>query len=489
MVVNYSQFSGPQFRLISDKQIKDIHSATLQIMAKTGVAFDTCPQALEILGEGGADVTDPKRVKIPAHLVEKALKTSPKTITIYTREGKPAFTLNGLTGSHFGGSVGGPDYPDPRTGQRRPTHVEDIDDTVRIIDALPNIEWSMTAATHPTVPASISDMVTLLHVVLNTSKPVGLSINTVAGLKEILRVGSVIVGGEKGLRERPFIIGSSEPVSPLSQEKDALAYSLLCAEKGIPNVVYSMPMAGATAPATFAGVLAMLGAEVLSQLVVIQLEHPGAPVIFGSIPNAMDMKTCIFPYGAPELSYLTAALTEISHFYKLPMFGTAGCTDSHIINTQVGVEVTYQVLMTALSGADLVHDVGVMHWGRLFSPALHVLVDEIISMVKVSMGGIEVTDETLALDLIDRVGPRGNYVSEKHTLKHFRRFWPPTLFERSVTKTSVKVCEELLREKTVKLLKTHQPKPLPEETVRELIAMEKRWFQQAEVAYPYPKRP
>jgi trimethylamine--corrinoid protein Co-methyltransferase len=202
------------------------------------------------------------------------------------------------------------------------------------------------------------------------------------------------------------------------------------------------------------------------------------------------MRTTIYPYGAPELSFLVAALTEISHYYKLPMLGTAGCTDSDVIDAQTAAEVTYQILMTVLSGADFVHDVGVIHWARMLSTELTVFCNEIIDMVNVSMGGIEINDETLPLDLIERIGPRGTYISEKHTLKHFRKFWAPTIFDRSVVKDeNTKRCLDLLKEKTIKILETHQPKPLPEDLVKELKKVEESWFKQAGAEYTYPKRP
>jgi len=137
MRANYIHYGSPQFRLLSDKQIEELHFATLQILERTGVAFDTCPEALEILGEAGADVSNPQRVKIPSYLVEQALRTAPKTITLYTREGEPAMVLNGQTGCHFGGTAGGPEVLDPYTGNRRIDYIEDIDDTARVIDALP----------------------------------------------------------------------------------------------------------------------------------------------------------------------------------------------------------------------------------------------------------------------------------------------------------------------------------------------------------------
>jgi len=485
---NYTHFGSPQFRLLSDNQVEELHLATLQILESTGINFAFCQEALEILGEAGADVSNPDRVKIPSYLVEQALRTAPKTITLYSRDGEPAIVLNGMTGSHFGTIIGNPNYLDPYTRKRRQCYVEDIADITRVSDAMPNMEWLFTSSSHPTVPGTISDKVSFLQAILNTSKPVAVSINDVSSLREMLEVGSIVAGGEKELQSKPFLIGSSEPVTPLTQDKDAMENSLLCAEKGIPNIVYSMPMAGATTPATWPAVLAIASAEVLSQLVVLQLKRSGAPVIFGAMTNAMDMRTTIYPYGAPELSLLVAALTELSHYYKLPMFGTAGCTDADMIGAQAGAEVTYQVLMSALSGADLVHDVDVMYHATIISPELIVFVNEIIDMVKVSMGGMEINDETLPLDLIERVGPRGAYLSEKHTLKHFRRFWAPTLFDRSVIKNeSAKNCEDLVNEKTIEIIKTHKPKPLPEDVVKELKKVEAAWFKRVGID-GYPKR-
>ncbi len=490
MHYNYIQFNTPQFHILSGKQIEELHLATLQILERTGVAFE-CQEAIEILGDAGADVSNPNRVKIPSYLVEQALGAAPKTITLYTREGESAMVLNGMTGSHFGA---GPDprmLQDPYTGEIRKCYVEDIADISRLIDALPNIEWALSGAANLTLPVTadnISDRVGVLQFILNSSKPIVGENNNVSSLRETIAFCSIVAGGEEQLRKKPFFVSSSEPVSPLVQGKDAMEKSLLCAEKGIPNIVYGMQMAGATTPATFAGCLAIANAEVLSQLVVLQLKKPGAPVIFGSMPSIMDMKTTIYSYGAPEKALMVGALTELCHYYKLPMYGTAGCTDAAIMGIQASVESTYQILISALTGADLVHNVGTTYHGGWRSLELIVLVDEIIDMVKVLMGGIEISNETLPLDLIERVGPRANYLSEGHTLKHFRKFWVPRIFDRSAVRTEgAKDCEELLKERTIEILRTHKPKPLPEDVVKELKKMEKTWLDRVGLK-EYPKR-
>ena len=483
---NYVHFGTPQFRLLSDKQIEELHFASLQILERTGVTFES-QESIDLLGEAGADVSNPNRVKIPSYLVEQALRTAPRIITIYTRDGEPAIVLNGMA-SYFGAHNALNEYLDPHTGQRRQCYAEDIADMARVIDALPNIEWSYIVSSYTTVPAAIADKVAILQAILNTSKPIAYCLVDVSRLKEVLDICSMVAGGEKELQAKPFLIGSSEPVTPLVQGKDALEKSLLCADKGIPNFVYSAPLAGATAPATFPAVLAVANAEFLSQLVVIQLKKPGAPVIFGSIPLIMDMKTTIASYGAPEAGFLVAAATELGHYYKLPVFGKAGNTDADIVDPQATAEATYQILLSALSGADFIHGLGEMNEGRMASPEYAVLGSEIIDMVKVLMQGMDIDNETLPLDLIEHVGPRGAYLSEKHTLKHFRKFWVPTVFDRSIVKNeSTKRCGDLLKEKTIEILRTHQLKPLPEELVKELKKKEAYWLKQVGLK-EYPKR-
>jgi len=192
---NYIHFGSPQFRLLSDKQIEELHFASLQILEKTGVAFES-QEALELLGDAGADVSDPNRVKIPSYLVEQALRTAPKMITLYMREGEPAMTLNGLT-SHFGGMTALSEYLDPHLGRRRASYPEDIAEMTRVIDALPNVEWVYNASDHSTVPGSIADLVGFLQTVLNTSKPVVSQILEVPNLSQMWEICAMIAGGEK----------------------------------------------------------------------------------------------------------------------------------------------------------------------------------------------------------------------------------------------------------------------------------------------------
>jgi trimethylamine---corrinoid protein Co-methyltransferase len=490
MPYNYIHYKTPQFRILSDSQIEELHLATVDILERTGVKF-YCQEAIELLGDAGADVSNPDRVKIPSYLLEQALRTTPKSITLYSRDGEPAFTLNGMTGSHFGAAHDARMIQDIYTGKLRKCYIEDVEENSRVIDALPNIEWSFVAASLnlSVIPENISDRIGVLKFIYNSSKPVIGENYNASTLKETIDLCSIVAGSEDNLRKAPFFVSSSEPVTPLVQGKDSMEKSLLCAEKGIPNIVYGMQMAGTTTPATFAGCLAIANAEVLSQLIVIQLKKPGAPVIYGNMPSIMDMRSTIYSYGAPEKVLMVGALTDLSHYYKLPMFGTAGCTDAQVKGIQAAVENTYTILISMLGGADLVHNVGTIYHGGWRSLEMIVLANEIIDMVKVLMGGIEINRETLPLDLIARLGPGGIYLAEEHTMEHFRNFWMPTIFDRSVTKNEgEKDCEELLRNKTIEILKSHNPKPLPENVYKELKKVETEWLSRVGMT-EYPKRP
>ncbi len=491
---NYLELSPPRFRRLDDRQLKRIHEASLHILSRVGVTVD-CEEALELLDGAGADVSNQKRVLIPGDLVEKALETAPNTVVLHKRDGTPFVELSGNR-CYFGGTPDQPDILDPRDGKRRPCTIADVAANARLIDALPNLTWSFTSewAGYPQgLPAVLAGKVSFMIQLENSEKPLGSSIANVQNLKDQIEVCSLLAGGIEELRRRPFFFGSVEPISPLVHGRDALEKSLLIAEHGLPNVVYSMPMAGATSPATFAGTLAVMNAELLSHLTIMQLKREGAPMIYGAMPNIIDMRTTIFPYGSPELNLLVGAATELAHHYDLPMLGTAGCTDAKVMGVQAGLEAMSQCMSSALFGANMVHDVGLMDHATMISPEIMVLTDELIEMTAVMLRRLEVDDGSLALDLIDKVGPGGSYLAEDHTLDHFRSFWSPTILDRSMgvkpgSAGSAVHGEERLREKTLKILTSHTPKPLGEDLLSEIKKIEKTWFDRLGLDHVYPEK-
>jgi trimethylamine--corrinoid protein Co-methyltransferase len=253
---------------------------------------------------------------------------------------------------------------------------------------------------------------------------------------------------------------------------------LFCAEKGIPLVYYPAPQAGATAPATLAGTIAQASAESLSGLVLAQTVRPGAPFVYGGLATVMDMSTSVFSYGAPEMDLMAAAMAALAHSYRLPFFGTAGCSDAKFPDAQAAAEAAFSCLSSALSGANLIHDSGWLDHGSVASPAYMVLVNEILHMVGRYMDGVGVDPENLAVDIIDRVGPGGHFLQEEHTLRHFRETWYSDLFDRSILDRWIAAgsprFEDRLREKTAAAMSAASV-VLPDAVTRELDQMARLW--------------
>ncbi|MGQ9667648.1 MAG: trimethylamine methyltransferase family protein [Anaerolineae bacterium] len=465
----------PKLYTLNDEQLRQIHLATLEVLERTGVQI-THPRAKAMLAGAGARV-DGDRVRIPSWMVEDALRKAPHRVVLGTRSGQRTVLLEGDK-VWFGPSLDCIDYLDPVTEERRPFTSADCAVTARVADALPNYDWVMTIGMAADVPADIADRVIAKQVLTNCEKPFVFCCKDVNSTRDIYEMAIAIAGSEEAFLKAPFIIHYSEPVSPLLHYDPAVEKLIYCAEKGIPLVYYPAPMAGGTAPATFAGVIVQGSAESLSGLVLAQLVRPGAPFIYGAFTTIMDMSTTIFSYGAPEMSLMAAAMAQLAQFYGLPFFGTAGCTDAKFPDPQAAAEAAFSCLSSALAGANLVHDSGWLDHGSVASPAYMVLVNEVLYMVRQFLKGLEVSEETLAVDLIDHVGPGGHYLNEEHTLRHFREAWYSELFDRAMLdqwkQKGGKRFEERLREATQKAM-AHVPKPLPAEVLRELDRMAVYW--------------
>jgi len=217
-------------------------------------------------------------------------------------------------------------------------------------------------------------------------------------------------------------------------------------------------------------------------LVMAQLKRPGAPVIVGGVPTVLDMSSTLVSYGAPELSLWSAALAEMAQYLKIPVFSTAGCTDSVEFDQQAAAESAISCLMALLSGANLIHDVGFTEAANSASLELIVATDEYIDMLRRIMSGIEISPETLALDVVDQVGVDGNYFGEDHTFNHFREVWQPGLFNRGNyeqwTDANGMLMGDRANYRVKEILEEHKPKPLAPELISELDAMEQSWFKE-----------
>ncbi|UCB45705.1 MAG: trimethylamine methyltransferase family protein [Spirochaetota bacterium] len=471
MRVNITEQRSPMFRVLSEDQIEIIYEAALDIVSKTGEKVFH-EGALHLFQQSDA-IVDGNRVRIPVSMVERAIKDYPSNITVSGRDEKRALHLQ-KNRVHFGTGSDCPFITDRKTGKRRRYTYNDVAEAARIVDYLPNFDFFMSHGLVSDVPnPNTYDRHQFLAMVSNTAKPLILTSVDGAGLRDLYEMACIIRGSEEEFRINPLFIIYIEPSSPLNHTKEAVEKLLFSAEKSIPAIYTPCPSAGATAPVTLAGMLAQTLAETLFGIVLSNLKKPGMPLIMGGVQTIMDMMTTTFSYGAPELSLASAASTDISKWLGFPMFSTGGCSDSKTVDEQAAIEATLSLYTAMLSGATIVHDVGYLESGLNGSLPMLVLCDEIIDMVKHICKGINVTDDELAIDVIDRVGPGGHFLSDDHTLKYYKeRFWFPKLIDRSNIETWIgegkKTLKHRVEAKMYDILKTHSPIPIDENVLKGL---------------------
>jgi trimethylamine---corrinoid protein Co-methyltransferase len=318
------------------------------------------------------------------------------------------------------------------------------------------------------VRPEIQTQITFLETVKNFSKTINFSTNDSESLKDIIEIASVVAGGLKNLQKKPFIFNYCEPIPPLSHPSESTEKLYISAENRIPVVYMPYCMMGGTSPMSFAGTLAQCNADVLTGLVIHQLVSEGAPFIYGSMPSVFDMRTTIGSYGAPEFHLLVAASSDLAAYYGIPFYGTAGCTDAKVIDEQAVTETTMEIFSTLLSKAHIVHDIGVMDHCNSVSPELVVLADEVIEGLKHYAQGVEVNPEELTLDVIREVGPGGHYLTNRHTLRNFKKVWYPNFFSREMQNPSESQIKGKIKEKIQWILDNHEVPQLDPAILSEL---------------------
>jgi trimethylamine--corrinoid protein Co-methyltransferase len=472
MRVNQEVLEGPRFSVLSEDQIEAIYEAALEILRRTG-ALVHHPEARELFREAGARVVH-GRVFVPEGLVRAALASAPERVVLAGRERGAGARVLRLEKNriHYGTGSDCPFVLDPRTGERRRATFEDVRDAARVNDALDGTDFHMSHGLTSDVPIGTYDRHQFLAMTLGTSKPLIVTAVDPAGLADQYAMGCAAVGGEEEFRHTPYFAVYIEPSSPLDHSAEALGKLLYAVEKRIPAIYTPCPMCGATGPATLAGVMAQNLAETLTGIVLAQIKQPGAPVIMGGVVSIMDMTSTVLAYGAPELALMSAGMAEIARWLRLPVFSTAGCSDSKSLDTQAAAEAALSIAIAGLSGANLIHDVGYLESGLLGSLDMLVLSDEIIGMVRHVLAGIAVDDEHLALDVVARVGPGGHFLADDHTYTHFREFWSPRLFDRrnwaDWSAAGGRRQATRVRARVLELLETHRPAALPEAIETEL---------------------
>jgi trimethylamine--corrinoid protein Co-methyltransferase len=462
----------PAMEMLSRGQCEAIHHASLEILRRTGVRVYH-DEALEMLRQTDAVIADDNLVHLPPGLVEWALSQAPSRVALCKRgSDEMVAPLEGRV-INFGTGSDCPNYLDPRTGERRPFTATDVVDCIHVVDALPELSFCMSMGIPSDVGTANPYRQQFAWMMEHTTKPIVFVCDDRADCEAIAAMAAAAAGGTEQLQLNPTLLLYSEPSTPLKHSETATGKLLYMAERSLPIVHSPAPMMGGTAPVTMTGGLALGNAEALSSLVMHQLKRPGAPFVYGQGLHHMDMKTTISVYGAPEFQLARVLVAEMGRFYRLPTWGYAGHSDSCAMDEQAAADAAFSVLVALLTGTNLVHDVGYLEAGLTTSPEMVVFTAEMISMMRHFVKGVSLDAESLALEVIHQVGPGGDFLTQNHTLNHFRELWQPDLFTRQRADDWVAAGSrrlgERLREKTVAIIQGHQPQPLPD-GVREEVA-------------------
>ena len=464
---------GGQYQPLSQSSLERIHQATLEIFEEVG--FEVHYQgALEVFAQSGAKVDfDRKHVRLSPQLVEKAIGTAPSKVVLYGREERHNLILEGKR-VYLGTGGTAVNVIDLESGEKRLSTLEDIRQMARLVDALDNVHFFMLPVFPHELPQEQVDVNRFYAGLANTTKHVNGGVWHPEGIRNAIRLASIVAGGYEELKKRPIISAICCVVSPLKLDKHYTELTMIVAENGIPVMVPSEALCGATSPITLVGDVLQVNVETLAGVILTQLVNPGTPVVYATVSTIADPRRMAYASGAVEMGLINAAVAQMAQFYHLPFYATAGMSDSKLPDVQAGYEKAITSLLVALAGANYIHDAaGLLEFAMTACYEQYVIDDEINGMVMRAVRGMEFNEDTLALDVIKKVGSRGTFFDQVHTVKHLRtELFFPRLSDRSSREEwlekGAKDARERAREMAKDILQNHRPLPIPPEIDRKI---------------------
>ena len=421
----------PPYKPLSPEDVRKIDQTSRRILERVGIRILE-QDYLDRLKAAGAivDQSDQK-VRFEGAWLDEVLARAPSQFVLYSRDGKNDVHLGeGMVHFANGGRVFR--ILDMGTGGYRLTMLRDVAHTATLVNQLKNISLYIIACQAHDLEPQYYHLNDFYHALNFTSKHVMGGCDDVEGVQQMLALAQLIAGGEEELREKPFVSVISNPISPLTIDANTLRILTICGTSGIPVTCAPAPISGATAPATLAGTLCQMHAEALAGVAITQVCAPGAKVLYGAVPSTMDMRHMEYTMGSVEMAIMNAAAVQLAKLYDFPIYGSGGVTEAKRPDIQSGCEKTFSNLMVAMNGADLIHlAAGMLDSGNSISYEQYVIDNEIIGMINRILSGISVNEDTLGFDVIEKVGPGGNYVMEDHTIEHMKEeFFYPDLSVR-----------------------------------------------------------
>jgi trimethylamine--corrinoid protein Co-methyltransferase len=419
--MNLQGVSGGHYKPLAEDQIETLHEASLTILEKTGFTFEPgFDDTLDMLEKAGATIDREKlRIFFPRDLVIDQAEKAPEQVILYSRDGKNDLYLTEHK-VHLGTGGAAIKILDLETGEARPTTLNDLYQLGRLVDKLDNIRFFLRPCIPTDIPPEAYDVNVFYCCMKSTAKHFMAGVNNLDGLHTVLNLASMIAGTKEEVQKKPFLsIITSFAISPLKLDTQTVLIMQEAVRNKIPVALSCAPMAGSTSPITMAGTLAQVHAEQLAGITICQLTNPGAPILYGGIPGMANLRSMGYMGGAVECGMMNAAIHQMAHHIKVPNYNSGGLSDSKIPDSQAAWEKTFTNLLAAMGGSNYIHHAAGM-LESMISVAFeqYVIDDEIIGMSYKVLKGIDVDPEHLALEVIDSVGPGGNFMMEEHTLEH-----------------------------------------------------------------------
>ncbi len=454
----------PRLTFFGKRQLELIHDATLQLLERTGAVFKH-PEALKVLEDAGAHVDcRSQRAFLPRHLVEDAVRKAPSRFTWHARDARESVRFE-EDRIHFG-PVGTPTFVyDLGTYRRRYATLKDFENIVRLMDHLSRVDDGYGAVEISDVPREVAHAYAILTQLKNTDKCIRGRARGTTVAKDCLNMMS-IVSDEDELMHKPMLLCMINPTSPLQWDRPMIEGMMEYVR--LRQIVTPSPeiMAGATGPVTLAGMMVQHNAEVLSMITLMQLLSPGTPTLYGAVSTVMDMKNCVTRLGSPELGMTHVGFAQLSKLYNLPCRGAAGNTDSKALDIQAGYEAAFNLTLAACAGFNYItYALGAVDFSNSVCYEKILTDHELLGMIERMVGGVEISDETLAVELIDTVGPGGHFLASEHTRDYYaKEHFIPSLFDTrpydSWRRGGSRELRERATEEVKRIVETHQPPTL-----------------------------
>ena len=420
------------YKPLSESDVKKIAESAYKILESSGVNVFS-KTAIDAFEKAGAEVDRAKSIaRLPRAFVEDKIAKNPSSITLHSRDGENDLVLedNNVYFATGGTAI----YViDPETGKRRASTLEDVRMNAKMVESLENLDSFLINVFPNDIREKDSiDVNRFFHALDNTSKHVMGGIYSLSGLKKAVKMAEAIAGGAEKLREKPFVSFITLIISPFKIDDDYGEMTCFLAEKGLPVVVPTEPICGTTSPVTLAGNVLTHTAETLAGICLVQSVKEGAPGICGSVGSITDLSTMAHLGGPIERGMLHSAVSQMAQYFRIPLYSTAGTSDSKEMDVQASFESAMSSLLVSMSGANYIHDIAGLLEADLTVSYQKLAVDnEILGMCRRVLKGIEVNDDSLAVDLLIEKGPGKDYLAEEHTVKHMRgEFYNPELANR-----------------------------------------------------------